>query len=105
MGKDELRITTQVLKILGVFMSNPTAQISGADIARLTNLQSGTLYPILMRLEQANWLQSEWEDGDPRELGRPRRRLYSVTAIGSMSARKAFKDIASTIGGPAWGLS
>jgi PadR family transcriptional regulator PadR len=86
-------------------MSNPKVEISGAGIARITQLPSGTLYPILMRLEQANWVQSVWEDGDPHELGRPRRRLYSITAFGSKSARAAFKEVTLAIGRPAWGLS
>jgi PadR family transcriptional regulator, regulatory protein PadR len=104
-GKVELRMTTQVLKVLGALMSNTNVEMSGADIARLTELQSGTLYPILMRLEQADWVHSEWEDGDPRELGRPRRRLYSITALGSKSARTAFREVASAIRRPVWGLS
>jgi PadR family transcriptional regulator PadR len=105
MGKVELRITTQVLKVLGALMANSKAEISGADIARLTKLQSGTLYPILMRLEQAKWVQSAWEVGDPQELGRPRRRLYSITAVGSKSSRAAFKEVALAIRRPAWVLS
>ncbi len=104
MGATKVRMTAPVLKVLGALMSNPKAEISGADVARLTKLPSGTLYPILMRLEQAKWVQSEWEDGDPRELRRPRRRFYSVTALGSRSARLAFKEVASAIGRPAWGL-
>lgn len=83
-------------------MSDPREDMSGADIARATSLPSGTLYPILLRLERARWLESRWEDGDPRELGRPRRRFYQVTALGAKSARLAFRDITSSIGGLAW---
>ena len=86
-------------------MSNPKVGMSGVDIARVTKLQSGTLYPILLRLEQAKWVESEWEAGDPHELGRPRRRFYSVTALGVKSARAEFKNFASAIGGPAWDFS
>ena len=39
---------------------------------------SGTLYPLLARLEAAGWFTSEWEDVDPSEVGRPRRRLYKL---------------------------
>jgi DNA-binding PadR family transcriptional regulator len=85
-------------------MSNPKAEHSGADIARATELQSGTLYPILMRLEQAKWVQSAWEDGDPHTLGRPRRRFYSVTALGAKSARAEFKNVMSAIGRSKWAL-
>ncbi|HET9179044.1 MAG TPA: helix-turn-helix transcriptional regulator [Terriglobia bacterium] len=85
-------------------MSSLETQLSGADIARATKLQSGTLYPILLRLEQAKWLESRWEAGNPHDLGRPRRRYYRLTGLGARSARAAFRDVASSIGigGLAW---
>jgi PadR family transcriptional regulator PadR len=104
MGTTDIRMTTQTLKVLGALMST-SDEISGADIARLTKIASGTLYPILMRLEQFHWVQSEWEEGDPHDLGRPRRRLYRVTALGTRNARVAFKEIKAAIGRPAWVLS
>jgi hypothetical protein len=42
MGTDKLRITTQTLNVLGALVSSRD-EISGADIARLTKLSSGTL--------------------------------------------------------------
>lgn len=43
----------------------------------------GTLYKALERMEERGWLSSRWEDPPigARE-GRPRRRLYEVTAAG-----------------------
>jgi DNA-binding PadR family transcriptional regulator len=43
----------------------------------------GTLYKALDRMQRAGLLESEWEDPliAARE-GRPRRRLYRVTAVG-----------------------
>jgi PadR family transcriptional regulator PadR len=104
MGTDNIRITTQTLNVLGALISSKD-EISGADIARMTKLSSGTLYPILMRLERGEWIESEWEDGDPRKLGRPRRRLYRITALGARNARREFKEIKAAIGRPAWGIS
>ena len=104
MGTIQPRITNQTLKVLGTLMSNPD-ELSGADIARSTRLSSGTLYPILLRLEDAKWIKSHWEDGDPHELGRPRRRLYQVTAMGARCARKEFTELKSAIGRPAWEVS
>jgi PadR family transcriptional regulator PadR len=76
--------------------------LSGAEIGRSAKLQSGTLYPILLRLEQAGWLESRWEAESPQELGRPRRRFYQLTGIGARRAKSAFRDVTSTIGGLAW---
>ena len=99
-----MRITAQVIKVLGALTSAPD-QISGAEISRSTELASGTLYPILNRLERARWIESEWEEGDPSALGRPRRRLYRVTALGARRARATFREIKTAIGGPSWGIS
>jgi DNA-binding PadR family transcriptional regulator len=80
-------------------------ELSGADIARSTRLSSGTLYPILSRLESAKWIESHWENGDPHKLGRPRRRFYQVTALGARNARKQFTELQSAIGRLAWEVS
>lgn len=48
----------------------------------LTGLGSGTLYPLLIKFEKHGLLEGRWEDGDPSALGRPRRKLYSLTAQG-----------------------
>jgi PadR family transcriptional regulator PadR len=103
MSTDKPRLTTQGLKVLGALMSCPRDEVSGADIARATKLPSGTLYPILVRLENARWLESSWEVGDPHELGRPRRRFYRITSLGMRSAQSAFREVTSTIRGLAWG--
>jgi DNA-binding PadR family transcriptional regulator len=77
-------------------------ELSGAEIAKGTKLQSGTLYPILSRLEQANWLESRWETAEASDLGRPRRRLYQLTGTGEKVAARELKEMAETIGGLAW---
>src|SRR5438046_7979103 len=94
MAINQPRITMQTIKVLATFMSPDQDEISGAEIGRATKLSSGTLYPILLRLEEAGWLQSRWEVEDPHELGRPRRRLYRITGIGERKARVAAREIA-----------
>jgi PadR family transcriptional regulator, regulatory protein PadR len=96
------RLTAQTLKILGTLMTDKSDGLSGAEIGRATKLPSGTLYPILLRLEQAGWLESCWEAETPQELGRPRRRFYQLTGIGERNAKSAFRDVTSTIGGFEW---
>lgn len=98
----EPRLSTQTLKVLGTLMTHSPDCVSGAEIGRAAKLHSGTLYPILLRLEQAGWLESRWEAETPQELGRPRRRFYQLTGIGARNAKSAFRDVTSTIGGLAW---
>jgi PadR family transcriptional regulator PadR len=102
MGTDQPRITTQTLKVLAALMSRTRDEISGAEIARTTKLASGTLYPILLRLEEAGWVESRWETEDPHELGRPRRRFYQVTGVGLRKARSAFRELVVPLKEFAW---
>jgi PadR family transcriptional regulator, regulatory protein PadR len=98
----EPRLSAQTLKVLGALMSSRKNELSGADIARETKLASGTLYPILLRLEQAGWLASQWEEAAPSALGRPRRRLYHVTGVGAKKTTAAFSELAPAIRRLAW---
>ena len=102
MGIAQPRISVQTLKVLAILMSRTQDEISGAEIARSTKLASGTLYPILLRLEEAGWVESRWETEDPQELGRPRRRLYKVTGVGAKKARPALRDVAVSLKEFAW---
>jgi PadR family transcriptional regulator PadR len=93
MKRSEPRLTPQTIKVLSVLMSSPQEEISGVEVAERTGLASGTLYPILIRLEEAGWLQSRWEVNDPAALGRPRRRLYRVTSQGAKNLQAVVRDL------------
>ena len=55
----------------------------GYEIMNATLLPSGTVYPILRRLEAGDRVRSTWEDeGDAHAEGRPARRIYVATASG-----------------------
>ncbi len=100
----DLRITGPLLKVLHEFLQRPGMSMSGADIARRANLKSGTLYPLLSRLEEAGLLLSKWENVSPQEVGRPRRRLYEMTGLGVRQAKEAFREVQAPSGVPAWSL-
>lgn len=95
-------MSLQTLKVLGAFFSAPREELSGADIARTTKLATGSLYPILLRLEDAGWLTSSWESESPHELGRPRRRYYRLTALGAARAKAAYAELPLRMGRLAW---
>lgn len=55
----------------------------GFDIMEATGLPSGTVYPILRRLDAEGCVRSRWErDGLARREQRPPRRYYELTAGG-----------------------
>lgn len=99
---NDVRLSHPTLLVLRAIIATPNQGISGAEIGRLTKLMSGTLYPILIRLEDAGWLESEWEEVDPRDVGRPRRRLYTITRAGRARALSAFADLGIRSGDLAW---
>ena len=81
------------MQVLGEFCRRPADHISGIEISHATGLASGTLYPILFRLERAGWLESEWEEVVLALVKRPRRRLYRITAFGATNARATFREL------------
>jgi PadR family transcriptional regulator, regulatory protein PadR len=89
------RITTMAwlshaaLLVLKEFLENPAHEITGALVIRNAGLLSGTVYPILMRFERSGLVASRWEEAEPRELGRPRRRLYRLTGEGFRVAQES----------------
>ena len=80
----KLNSSRQTEALLGALLQSGPDWRYGYDLSKQTGLKSGTLYPILMRLEAQRWLETAWEDGpDP---GRPRRHLYRLSALGSPEA-------------------
>lgn len=91
--------TRMTLKGLQVLLAlSGVEELSGAQVGQITKIKSGTLYPILLRFEDAGWLQSRWEDADPRQIGRPRRRYYHLTYAGQARARAALQELKSPLG-------
>lgn len=83
----EVKITTNVARVLHVFLEDTSAPRYGFELMRRTGLPSGTLYPILARLQRAGWLTSQREDIDPAEESRPARTLYLISPEGAQTAR------------------
>jgi PadR family transcriptional regulator PadR len=102
MVADEPRLSAPTLRVLVAFMSAPQDELSGAQVRRAANVASGTLYPILARFEQAGWLESRWETGDPHTLGRPRRRFYRLTILGAKKTKAAIRELEPAFRRLAW---
>jgi PadR family transcriptional regulator, regulatory protein PadR len=64
----------------------------GFDVIDVTGLPSGTVYPILRRLEDSGMLRSRWErEAAAHDEGRPPRKYYQVTGSGQAAAREALE--------------
>ena len=84
-----MRLTHHTKLVLTVLLDAPTSESYGFELARASGLPSGTIYPILRRLEDEGWLASRWELISQEQEGRRRRRYYRLTGDGAHSARKA----------------
>lgn len=85
-SQPSLKATKSAVKVAEALLENPSKERHGFDIAAKTKLKSGTVYPILLRFENARWLESRWEESEHN--GRPPKRMYRLTAIGVPAARE-----------------
>jgi PadR family transcriptional regulator, regulatory protein PadR len=92
------QITTNVARVLRALLDDPSGQHYGYAVMRATGLKSGALYPILARLETAEWIEGHREVLDEAEAGRPARRYYTLTTDGAVRARHALAELHQAIG-------
>jgi DNA-binding PadR family transcriptional regulator len=92
-----MQISAKGLQVLRYFLDS-NEEHSGAELSKALAIGSGTLYPLLLRLEKNGWMESRWEDLDPSEAGRPRRRYYRLTAMGEREATLEFNRLLGSIG-------
>jgi PadR family transcriptional regulator PadR len=67
--------------------AGPDDRIWGFRLCEEADLGSGTVYPLLERLERGGLVRSFWEE--PAPSGRPRRRYYELTSTGRQEAAAA----------------
>ncbi|MDH3733356.1 MAG: PadR family transcriptional regulator [Gemmatimonadota bacterium] len=71
----------------------------GFDIMESTGLASGTVYPVLSRLERDGLARSSWEDEQRASAeGRPARRYYEVSGEGQAALRDAVQMLSGIAG-------
>jgi PadR family transcriptional regulator, regulatory protein PadR len=80
-----VRITGPLLRVLSAFLADPAAPRYGYDLMNAARLPSGTLYPLLARLERQKLVVSAWEV--PEQEGQRPRKYYRLTGEGMRVAR------------------
>lgn len=83
------RMTLSTQLVLRALLADPQAELYGVQIGDAAGLPSGTVHPILGRLEGLGWVTSRWEDIDPSVEGRPARRYYKLDPNGIEAAQAA----------------
>lgn len=62
-------------------------EMHGFAIAQEADRPTGSVYPILARMERVGWVDSRWEAEHP-ERGKPRRRFYQLNPTGLAACRR-----------------
>jgi PadR family transcriptional regulator, regulatory protein PadR len=82
-----VKLTGPLERVLTAFLADPSAPHYGYDLMKAANLPSGTLYPMLARLQQQGLVTSEWQMQAGDAGGRPPRKYYKLTGDGIRVAR------------------
>jgi DNA-binding PadR family transcriptional regulator len=80
-----VKMTGPLERVLQAFLDDPAALRYGYDLMKAASLRSGTLYPLLARLEQQKLVTSAWET--PQQEGQRPRKYYRLTSEGIQVAR------------------
>ena len=74
--KYAIKMTGPVQQVLRAMLEDAAVRRYGLEISKQAGLETGTLYPVMARLERVGWVESSWEDPDLSiSDGRPRRAL------------------------------
>ena len=82
-----MKLTGPLERVLRLFLADVTGRQYGYDLMKAARLPSGTLYPMLARLQEEGLVTSEWEPPPADGAGRPPRKYYRLTAEGARTAR------------------
>jgi len=105
-------MTGALERVLRVFLEDPEAKYYGYDLMKAAKLPSGTLYPMLARLQAEGVVgPPEWEAAPDEAGGRPPRRYYRLTGEGARIASLELAKLDAAAPGrpargplrPAWG--
>ncbi|HEX4059558.1 MAG TPA: PadR family transcriptional regulator [Streptosporangiaceae bacterium] len=78
-------MTVTLERVLRAFLDDPAVPRYGYDLMKAAGLKSGTLYPMLGRLEDDRLVTSAWET--PQRDGERPRKYYRLTGEGVRVAR------------------
>lgn len=87
MSGPKRRLSKASIRVLAALYKKAPDPMYGMELMDAARAPSGTIYPILTRFRDWEWLTAEHEDIDPSEAGRPARTYYRLTGHGAIEAR------------------
>jgi PadR family transcriptional regulator, regulatory protein PadR len=97
---EDIRLSVPAARVLREFLEDPDAPCYGFDLMERVGMASGSLYPILARLERAGWIVGAKEDIDPQVEGRPARRYFTLTGEGVRVAQRRLAELSAELRPP-----
>jgi DNA-binding PadR family transcriptional regulator len=91
-----MKLTGPLERVLRVLLDDTSAPRYGYDLMKAARLPSGTLYPMLARLQAEGLVTSEWEPQPEDASGRPPRKYYQLTGEGIRVARLELAHASAT---------
>jgi len=99
------KMSIQTTQVLQAFLDAPRDETYGFELVKVTGLASGSVYPILRRLEENGLIEAREEIIDP-DARRPRYRIfYRLTSAGRAFAREAIGERTYALRGLNFGWS
>ncbi|MFG1820624.1 PadR family transcriptional regulator [Kribbella sp. NPDC049174] len=89
-----MKITNALERVLRVLLDDPDARHWGYDLMKTAGLKSGTLYPLLSRLQDEGYVESRWEEPTGDRPG-PIRKYYVLTEDGQRFSRKVLATVSA----------
>lgn len=75
--------------VLAILLDAGDGWSHGYALGRAAGIKSGTLYPLLIRLEEQGHLEAQWQP--PSEPGRPARHAYRLSPAGRAFAAELLR--------------
>jgi PadR family transcriptional regulator PadR len=91
----DVRRTPQTTAVLRMLREDASEQgLYGLQIAQALGMPTGSVFPILGRLERAGWIVGTWEDPEQAASAkrRRRRRYYRLTSLGRSAATEVVSE-------------
>lgn len=89
-----IRITRPLLAVLAALLDAENHELHGWAIMKATGKAGPTIYKVLERLAQFEWVTSSWDEYT--EPGKPRRRYYQLTRHGAARAAQLIEQRGSS---------
>ena len=96
-----MKLTGALERLMRALLADPSARRYGYDLMKAARLPSGTLYPMLARLQDQGLVTSEWELVRDDANGRPPRKYYQLTGEGIRELAQAARATPRSMHGTA----